>query len=712
MTVPTFLAYCGIAAALRRFRRTSAPFLAILIVDDPEAGGSYESAAEFFFRQFRRVRFRQHSVVQITKRTANGTATDALRIRRAASSGSTIVIWDRSCVLEDEILLFADVVVEMPEPTTRRIRAAFKRSGVSLSVHDVRLIFSETWSRLAFAFPPDRPAISGLRRLRDSIVYPTEKAADASSQRSESTLNDLYGYGDAAAWGAELAQDLADFKSGRIPWSDIDAGLLVSGPPGTGKTLYAEALARTCNVPIVASSAARWQAAGYLNNFLSSMKAAFDEAASKSPCLLFIDEIDTFSDRARYDGKNSDYHRQAVNGLLELLDGFDRRTGVVVVAATNHPDNIDPALLRPGRLGRHYPIALPDDTAREKMFEGYAGFGVPPEHAERFRRATEGLSGADICQFVRDGRRLARRSGGELQFSDILKTLRPTVRIPPEHLAIAAFHEVGHAIVGLELGMQLESILINDVVSVTGTDTLGIARFVSQDFPHRTKTHFRDQIAMLLGGLAAETLIFGEFTAAAGGEERSDLSRATALATRLEVCSGLGETLMVEIVPERELREMRNRNGRLRAAIDRTLNQEFQRAFAILQRKLSALEQVTEHLIETRFLSARTVIDMIRQQAMCDPPHNQDRHYPHQNGAAILPKSISHKAESVEEPSFGSGLDELGWQSHSDGGKPTARIRSAADVPRRVETTRKEATSEQVSADTDRKTPDINVPQE
>lgn len=175
------------------------------------------------------------------------------------------------------------------------------------------------------------------------------------------SLEELDGYGEAKAWGLELAADLADLKAGRIGWEDVDhKGLLLSGPPGVGKTAFAKALAKTAAVPLVSTSVAEWNASQYLSGTLQAMRKAFDEAARRAPSILFIDEADGISDRARISGEYLEYWTQVVNCLLELLAGVSGREGVVVIAATNHPDRIDAAIKRAGRLDREIAIARPD----------------------------------------------------------------------------------------------------------------------------------------------------------------------------------------------------------------------------------------------------------------------------------------------------------------------------------------------------------------
>lgn len=137
--------------------------------------------------------------------------------------------------------------------------------------------------------------------------------------------------------GLDLARDLADWRAGTISWNDADKGVLLSGPPGTGKTMFARALAATCGVKLIATSYAKWQAKGYLNDFLKAMQKSFKDAKAAAPTILFIDELDAFGSRDGAEGSNASYDIKTITALLEELDGIHDREGVIVVAACNHP---------------------------------------------------------------------------------------------------------------------------------------------------------------------------------------------------------------------------------------------------------------------------------------------------------------------------------------------------------------------------------------
>ncbi|TWB41196.1 AAA family ATPase [Nitrospirillum pindoramense] len=240
------------------------------------------------------------------------------------------------------------------------------------------------------------------------------------------TLDQLAGMDEAVAWGRQLAEDLADYRAGRIGWDAVEHGVVLAGPPGTGKTTFAAALARSCGVPLILGSHASWQAAGHQGEMLKAMNATFAEAAEASPCILFIDEIDGFTSRtASSHGYNSTYQRQIVNALLEHLDGVEGRQGVVVVGATNMPEVVEPALLRPGRLERVITIPVPDTAALIGIFRHHLGTDLPG--ADLFQvaaiAATGGATGAHVTQWVRGARRVARKARRSMRLGDLMQQL-------------------------------------------------------------------------------------------------------------------------------------------------------------------------------------------------------------------------------------------------------------------------------------------------
>jgi hypothetical protein len=189
-------------------------------------------------------------------------------------------------------------------------------------------------------------------------------------------IEELAGYGEAQNWALDLKSDLALWRVGKLDWSEMSTKLLLSGPPGTGKTTFAKALCNSLQAPMLATSVAQWLEPGYLGDVLKLMTSAFETAGKHKPAILFIDEVDGIGRRGDASRPYSDYWDSVVNRALELLDGVGKSQGVIVVGATNHPDKIDPALRRSGRLERHAVIPLPDTDALAGILAYHLGADV------------------------------------------------------------------------------------------------------------------------------------------------------------------------------------------------------------------------------------------------------------------------------------------------------------------------------------------------
>jgi len=431
--------------------------------------------------------------------------------------------------------------------------------------------------------------------------------------RTPIKLDDLPGLGEAADWARSLAKDIAAFKAGHIPWSAVDKGALVHGEPGTGKSTFARAVANECQVPLVATSYAAWQSSGdgHLGPVTKALRKTFDEAREEAPCILFIDEIDSVGTRGTQ-GQNQDWWRAIINGLLEQLDGLAGREGVVVIAATNNPDAIDPAVKRSGRLDRVIKIPMPGRADLEAIMRAHLAdelgdVDLSPAAEEAH---VAGATGADIEKWIRGARRRARHAGRPILLDDLEAEIpgNPDQRNPAVRYAIAV-HEAGHALV--------RELLCPDTVEEVSIRPSGdIGGFVSYkyDVVLLSSEEIQIRLSCRLAGRAAEEIIFGMPSGSAGDSAASDLAQCTFEAFRAEMCLGLdGDLLWRGIDDPQQLVHVLLLRHDLAARVSARLQGAYDRALAILLPYKAMLEAIATILDHKSSLSGDELRFMINE---------------------------------------------------------------------------------------------------
>ena len=360
--------------------------------------------------------------------------------------------------------------------------------------------------------------------------------------------------------GEEEAKDalkeIVDFLEHPDKYADIGAklpkGALLVGPPGTGKTLLAKAVAGEARVPFFSISGSEFVEM-FVGMGAAKVRDLFKQANEKAPCIVFIDEIDTIGKKRDGAGAigGNDEREQTLNQLLTEMDGFDGRKGVVILAATNRPESLDPALLRPGRFDRRIPVELPDLQGREAILRVHAknvkcADGID---LKEIARATSGASGAELANIINEAALRAVRLGrNEVSQNDLMESVETVIAgyqrknavMSEQEKRVVSFHEIGHALVA---AMQTHSAPVTKITIIPRTSgALGYTMQVDEDEHYlMSREELRNKIATLTGGQAAEELIFGSITTGAA----NDIEKATKLARSMITRYGMGDFGMV-----------------------------------------------------------------------------------------------------------------------------------------------------------------------
>jgi AAA+ superfamily predicted ATPase len=428
-------------------------------------------------------------------------------------------------------------------------------------------------------------------------------------------LSELHGLGEARQICEDLLTDIRAAQSGQIPWTAVDPGLLLVGAPGTGKTTLARALARECGIKFLASSAASWQSAGALDAHLQAIRADFTEARRYAPSILFLDEIDSIGSRERIGGdRNSVYQTEVINALLEQIQGIDTINPVIVIAATNYPESVDPALRRAGRLDQAVELPLPSIPSLERIFAYYLG---PYREDKQVARGVEtrtlaqlslGLTGADVEFFVRGAARRARRANRKIKQEDLAAeiTRRPrrpdsAPRLGKQDMRRVAVHEAGHAVARLTSSTRGDDITFVTIIPRMH-GSLGFVARVPPNALVLTRRTLLEEIETGLAGRAAEELVFGaeDVGAGAGGPSRdSDLAVATRTAALVVCQAGLGD--------DGALRWTERPTPAQEKQIDALLAKAYSSIIARLEAQRALLDRIVDALVETQELSGTEV---------------------------------------------------------------------------------------------------------
>lgn len=426
-------------------------------------------------------------------------------------------------------------------------------------------------------------------------------------------LKDLHGLGEARQVAEDLIADIGAARSGRVPWTAVDRGLLLVGAPGTGKTTLARAIARACEVKFIHASATQWQSAGALDQHLRAIRETFAEARRYAPAILFLDEIDSIGNRELLTGSNSVYQTDVVNALLEQIQGMDAKEPVIVIGATNFLDKVDPALRRAGRLDQVINVPRPNVAGLEQIFAFYLAPHRKAKNVERDVKARPlaqlafGLTGADVEFFVRGAARRARKAGRRISQADLIAevTRRPrrpdsVVRLTPQDMRRVAVHETGHALAALKSSVGApELAFVSIIPRMDGS--LGFTASVPPEGAVMTRTEVQERLRTILAGRAAEELVYGkaDISLNSGGGQSSDLAVATRIATNVICTSGFGT--------DGSLHWTTTPTAAQSKQIDALLRSAYRAAIQLLRANRTALERIAAALVEQQELDGAAV---------------------------------------------------------------------------------------------------------
>lgn len=431
----------------------------------------------------------------------------------------------------------------------------------------------------------------------------------------------------------EALMELVDFLHNPGKYKDIGAnmpkGALLVGPPGTGKTLLARAVAGEAKVPFFSISGSEFVEM-FVGMGAARVRDLFKQAQEKAPCIVFIDEIDAIGKR-RDNGQfgGNDEREQTLNQLLSEMDGFDGSKGVVILAATNRPESLDKALLRPGRFDRRIPVELPDLQGREAILKVHARSVRMADNIDygTLARATAGASGAELANIINEGAlRAVKMHRNVVEQEDLEESIETVIAgyqrkgavISPAEKKVIAYHEIGHALVA---AMQKNSAPVHKITIIPRTNgALGYTMQISEnDSVLMTKEELFNKIVTMTGGRSAEEVVFGSITSGAS----NDIEQATKLARSMVTRLGMTEEfdmMATEVVANRylggdaALQCSETTAGKIDAKVLALIKEAHAKARTILQDNRDKLDVLAQYLLEKETITGEQFMALLQQE--------------------------------------------------------------------------------------------------
>jgi len=505
------------------------------------------------------------------------------------------------------------------------------------------------------------------------MAFGKSKAKLLSEDQIKTTFDDVAGCDEAKEDVKELVEFLRDPSKYQRLGGKIPRGVLMAGQPGTGKTLLAKAIAGEAKVPFFSISGSDFVEM-FVGVGASRVRDMFEQAKKQAPCIIFIDEIDAVGrSRGVGMGGGNDEREQTLNQLLVEMDGFEVNDGVIVIAATNRPDVLDPALLRPGRFDRQVVVGLPDIRGREQILKVHMR-KVPVDkdvNASIIARGTPGFSGADLANLVNEAALFAARVDRDLvtmeefeQAKDkiLMGAERKSMVMSEEEKRNTAYHEAGHAIVGL---IVPEHDPVYKVSIIPRGRALGVTMFLPEEDRYSiSKRGIESSISSLYGGRIAEEMTLGKDGVTTGAS--NDIERATKLARNYVTKWGLSEKLGPQLYAEDEQNSYLGSGGGgqmshlssettnvIDAEVRELLDRCYQRAYQILEDNRDKLEVMKDALMEYETIDSDQIDDIMKGKTPRPPKSWGDK----DSGSGPQAPAAEESQDMAQEPNGSADAD-------------------------------------------------------
>ncbi|WP_369743717.1 ATP-dependent zinc metalloprotease FtsH [Pseudidiomarina sp. PP-1MA] len=506
---------------------------------------------------------------------------------------------------------------------------------------------------------------------KGAMSFGKSKARLMSEDQIKTTFADVAGCDEAKEEVSELVDYLKDPTRFQHLGGKIPKGVLMVGPPGTGKTLLAKAIAGEARVPFFSISGSDFVEM-FVGVGASRVRDMFEQAKKSAPCIIFIDEIDAVGrQRGAGLGGGHDEREQTLNQMLVEMDGFEGNEGIIVIAATNRPDVLDPALLRPGRFDRQVVVGLPDVRGREQILKVHMR-KVPlgkDVDASLIARGTPGFSGADLANLVNEAALFAARTNKKVVAMEEFEKAKDKIMMGAERRsmvmtedekAMTAYHEAGHAIVGR---LVPEHDPVYKVSIIPRGRALGVTMYLpEQDRVSHSKQYLESMISSLFGGRLAEEIIYGFEKVTTGAS--NDIERATQIARKMVTQWGLSEKMGPllyaddenEVFLGRSVTQHKHMSDDTARAIDQEvkllIDRNYDRAKRILEENVDILHTMKDALMKYETIDADQIDDLMNRRDVREPRDWQQRSNSNKGGdSSAKVDDVSPGAEPADNSS-------------------------------------------------------------